>query len=226
VGWVITILPISIPLLAGIATVIALYLSKPEKKIPAFICAAIAIGVSTWNATQQYSSQSATAQVQTHVYDKLSLHTHRFLGGIADMIVYSTDGWLPNDESEFFSRRSVDLICHELNADALARVIPKRLWYVWFAETTQEYKNVLGDLLSNYSSRLIRAISDVERSTLLIVPIQWGQVRSIAQKRGWQYPPLLCYGLEDLIEESFVKLSALVGSVRRSYGVIISVPAT
>ncbi len=34
-------------------------------------------------------------------------------------------------------------------------------------------------------------------------------------QEGWLYPPLLCFGLEDLFEKSFAVLSVLFGEIKK-----------
>jgi hypothetical protein len=85
---------------------------------------------------------TATA-IEELTYKELSQHTFRFLSRISEMILYASDGWLPTNQTEFFSRRSVELICLELNPYALPIVEPRTTWSQLFAEETQRYKESL-----------------------------------------------------------------------------------
>jgi hypothetical protein len=105
VGW-------AIQLLAGIISIITLVLSKPDKKILAYVCAFM-IGVSMFlNVYRELSTERTAYGIQYLAYEKLSSHTHRFLNIISTMIEVASDGWLPSNKNEFFSKRSIDLICN------------------------------------------------------------------------------------------------------------------
>ncbi|MBI2486481.1 MAG: hypothetical protein HYW01_05905 [Deltaproteobacteria bacterium] len=135
------------------------------------------------------------------------------------MILRSSDGWLPTNEDEFFSCRSVDFICHGLDIDASAPFIPKQNWLQVIVVTTREYHDVLDTILRDYSAQLngglVRVVSAVERSMLLTFPRQRIEISRIDQQKGWQRPPLLCHGLEDLFEESFKNLHILYKEIQK-----------
>src|SRR5688500_5322298 len=102
----------------------------------------------------QLSSEKISEAIQAYVYDRLSGSTNRFVGDLGIMLAHASDGWLPRNKQEFFSKRSVDLICRWLNADGAAQVIPDRPWYVRFNEVSKEYEAVLVNSLNAYASRL------------------------------------------------------------------------
>jgi hypothetical protein len=119
-----------------------------------WIGVALLIPVTLWNAQKQVSSLRTTKAIQTLVYKELATSTYRYLSRISELIVEASDGWLPTTESEFFSRRSIDLLCRKLNVLAPANVTPARPWGQQIAEFTGEYKTVLSKVRVN--SRLSR----------------------------------------------------------------------
>ena len=173
----------------------------------------------SFSVVDKIAESRTSGQIQAHAFEKLSGENHGFLNVLSRMIAAASDGWLPQTKQKFFSRRSVDLICHQLNADAKAPTIPERSWRTWFGERTERYREALATILAEQGSHLdastVRAISEVERSTLLAFPPQWMRVHRIDQQEGWQRPPLLCFGVEDLFEDSFRKLAVLQEEVER-----------
>ena len=49
----------------------------------------------------QTASRRTTEAIQAFVYDRLSLHTVRFLDVVSNMLEEASDGWLPATEREF-----------------------------------------------------------------------------------------------------------------------------
>lgn len=211
-SWIITVI-------TTLGTILILIASAPKRKVLPLIGGSLITIVGIWQAYHQYSSQRTLIEIEAHVYEKLSLHTSRFLGVVSSMILRSSDGWLPSNEDEFFSRRSVDFICSGLNINASAPFIPKQSWLQVIVVTTQDYHNVLDSILRDYASQLngglVRAVSAVERSMLLTFPRQRMELSRIDQQKGWQRAPLLCYGLEELFEESFTNLHVLYREIRK-----------
>lgn len=164
--------------------------------------------------------QKNSDAIQTYVYGRLLQKTNNFLSIISQMVEEASDGWLPTTEREFFSRRSVDLICRELNADAPARVEPPQSWFRWFAQNMSEYKQLLIDLLKAHGTQLdtmlINSISAVEGSgTFAMIP----QYEAIRRTNPYirLFPPLLCHGdgVEALVEKDFATLFNFFEEVRR-----------
>jgi hypothetical protein len=87
------------------------------------------------------------------------------------MVFYGSDGWLPSNEEDFFSRRSVDVICSHLNLDATAPVLPDRPWRSWIAQSANEYRKSLNGVIQSHAqsldSALIKMITEVMNSPLL-----------------------------------------------------------
>jgi hypothetical protein len=169
----------------------------------------------------QRASQKTTEAIQAYVYNSLSAHNHSYLSMLGRMMGEATDGWLPQTQEEFFSRRAVNLICHNLNIDGEAPVIPKRPWYQFLQQQTKDYEDALAKLFGNHGAQmppsLIRSISTVLISTLLWWPgsvITSKQADRAMQEFNKAYkinrPPVLCLGLEQEIEKSFAALVGLL----------------
>ena len=75
------------------------------------------------------------------------------------MIYFSSDGWLPKTEDEFFSLKSADIICNHLNLDKIAPVLPERTWRRLIPQKAAEYKENLSKLLADYSQIMDAVIS-------------------------------------------------------------------
>jgi hypothetical protein len=172
-------------------------------------------------------SRKTAEAVQAHVYERLTQKTHHFLGLISNMIEDATDGWLPANESEFFSQRSGQLICRELNVDGPARVSPPQPWSHWFPQNIRDYKAMLAELIKAHSPQLdtalIAAMSKVEGSLALSFITQWQPIRK-TDDFARRYPPLLCYGegFLDLFMQDFGSLRMLFSEARkgaRKFGV-------
>jgi hypothetical protein len=168
----------------------------------------------------QTASRNTAAAIQSYVYDRLSLYTARFLDVLSNAIEEASDGWLPANEKEFFSRRSVDLICRELNTDKPGRVSPPQPWAAWFAWKVLEYKAALGDLLRSHGAQmdtsLINAVSHAEgAATFSLIP-QWTAAR-LTSKDLQAFPPLLCHGngVEDQVEKDFASLATLYAEIKK-----------
>lgn len=207
-------------LIAGLATALALFLSKPEKRVLAWITVFLIFLPSGWQAYNAYQTQRTNRELQEHLTKKLSGKTNSFLTLIRDMIFYSSDGWMPKTETDFFSSKSVDLICNHLNIDATAPVLPERTWRKWIAKQAKDYKMTLNHVLVESSGALdadlVRKISMVESSPLLsVLPNSAVVLPAIDRKYGWKRPPLLCPGAENLVEKELNKIYQLYREVRK-----------
>ena len=158
-----------------------------------------------------------TTQLQRRTYDKLSRATHSFLRVLSGMIVSASGGWIPATKKEFFSARVSNMICHELDVRAPAPMAGNRGFGELVSERARGYRETLGQVLAESGAVLdgdvVRAIYSVERSSLLAIAEQHpGVVTSLDQmerEHGIASPPLLCRGLEPLVEDSLLSLFEL-----------------
>ena len=68
----------------------------------------------SFSVVDKIAESRTSGQIQAHAFEKLSGENHGLLNVLSRMIATASDGWLPQTKQEFFSRRSVDLICHQL----------------------------------------------------------------------------------------------------------------
>lgn len=171
----------------------------------------------------QLSSRKTTDAIQAYVYNNLSGSTSNYLGLLGRMMGEASDEWLPQTQEEFFSRRTVNLICHNLNIEGEAPVFFKRQWFQYFQEESRNYEESVVKVFSNYvtqmSPSLITAISKVVISRLLSLPkevILFRRADQESKQLNKSYinrPPILCLGAEKEIEKSFAELSELMRDI-------------
>jgi hypothetical protein len=61
-----------------------------------------------------YTEERANKEIRSFVCKKLIVADNRFFSVLSDAIYRSSDGWLPINESEFFSERAVNQICQRI----------------------------------------------------------------------------------------------------------------
>lgn len=206
-----------IPLIAAAIALLTLFLSKPERKKLAWVTALVIVSYGTWQARGDYSDERTKVELQRRVYTKLSGGTNSFLDVLSAMIISSSDGWLPQNEEEFFSPRVARMLCSQLNTKKETDLASHRSFDRWFSESAKRYRQILVSMLAEHSSALdadfVKAISDVERSVLLQIGEQRQDVLVTQQRwqeqHGIESPPLLCWGLDPLVEDSLVSLRQL-----------------
>jgi hypothetical protein len=195
----------------------------------------IVLGAIILNYLVQYDSLQSHNEHRKVAYAKLSQGTSQFLSLIVEMITAASDGWLPANEGELFSRRSVDLICRHLNIDSqgprgvslgpedsaseLRRRFPEGMkWHERITYYTSRYRSILSKAIESYNccitSNLYKTIHELNNrlsgSTLLRVPEQWSMFKEINPT----FYPVLCANIEDHIEVIFNKLSIVVSEIR------------
>jgi hypothetical protein len=164
----------------------------------------------------QLAAKKTAEGIQEHVYQRLYRESYGFMALISSILEEASDGWLPANESEFFSRRSISMFCRELNTDGPARVSPPQHWSTWFPRRMQEYKTTLTELIKAHSPQLdpalLNAMSKVERShTFAFIPQMQRARQTDKSKPISDYPPLFCYGtgFVDMVLKDFEDLSTL-----------------
>jgi hypothetical protein len=147
------------------------------------IVVAIALNILVhWDSARTYNEHRKVA------YERLSQGTSQFLSLIAEMITAASDGWLPMNEGELFSRRSIDLICHNLNIDGQGpeefsfgpqdsmsdfyRKFPQGMkWYERIESSTNRHRSILNKAIESYSccitSNLYKNIYELDKSLAL-----------------------------------------------------------
>lgn len=166
----------------------------------------------------QLASQKTTDAIQAYVYEELSLRTSRYLTILGQMIAEASDGWIPSNLEEFFSTKSVNLMCRWLNAEGKAPAYPSEPWYLYFAGNSKAYGNALANVLNSYASRLspvlIDSVSSVASSALVGLTPLLPPTYRVSKEFGWKPSPMICaHILDPHYEKAFTQLSALVKQI-------------
>ena len=143
-------------IVAGVAASLTLFLSKPERKKLAILTAALILLPAIWQAYRVYDAHRAERELSKYMTNRLSSKTNHFLTLLRDMIYYSSDGWLPKSETDFFSQHAAEVICCHLNLDNDAPVLPAQSWRHLFAQNAREYKETIHEVLTG-SKELLSA---------------------------------------------------------------------
>lgn len=205
-------------ILAAIASVLALFSTKPNKKWFAYIAALIMLVVSGWQGYSIYKKDIDSQALKKHEYSELHTETNKILSIISRMLVESSSGKLPKKEEDIFSVQVAYDLCWHLNVESYALVIPDRIWLLWISQEIEEVSSRLNSIISNYGSVLpastIDSVSKVLSSFLFNFPQQFNEVRKYDKQKGHQRPPILCPGLENLMYESLIEIKELYDEMR------------
>jgi hypothetical protein len=202
-----------IPPLTVAGTVLLRLSSTPERPLLAYFAAGLLIAGSMVGTASAWRNSLARLALQEHAYKELETSTRSLLSLVSQIIVYSSDGWLPSSEDEFFSSHTVTLVCSHLNIEARAPVLPDRDWLTWIVQQTKEAQDQYISVLSAHGSlldhELIRALTSVRDSSFLTYPSQRVSLQVIDRQKGWQRPPLLCYGAKEITDKFLSQLHTL-----------------
>jgi len=202
-----------IPLASAVAGCIAFWLSKPDRRWLAAVGTLLVAGSATREAVRVRSEMTTAYETRSVVHRQLISKTDSILDSISQMLLQASDGWLPNTEAEFFSSRTADLICNHLNISKQAPVLPRQDWRARIHDVFSDYKKTLRSTLEQtplvLEADLVRAIDKVAESTLLDIGIQMRGVANGDRERGIERAPLLCWGLEPLVEDSLIGMRKL-----------------
>jgi len=173
----------------------------------------------------QLASKRTTEAIQPHAQKRLSGATRAYLTFIRDLLFFGSDGWIPKNEEEFFSLRAAAVICGQLDISKLAPVLPARSWRNWIAESANQYRKALDEILRDYpgflDSELVRKITLVDNLTLFTLSTSLLLTPQINRELGVRFPPLICKGVETAIEKDLIALFSLYKEIRlneRRYG--------
>jgi hypothetical protein len=205
-------------ILAALASILALFSTRPNKKWLAYIAAFIMISVALWQGYSEYKKDVDNKALKKHIYSELHTESNRILSLVSRMIVESSSGVIPTKEEEFFSDQVAYDLCWHLNFETDAPVIPKRKWLVWMSQEIKDVGSNLNLIISNYGSVLpastIDSISKVLGSFLFNFPQHFNALRNYDKHEGNQRPPILCPGLEDLMHESLIEIKELYNQIK------------
>lgn len=203
-----------IPLVSAIGACIAFFFSKPKRLWLVFIAVFCVTFAASYDAVNKYRDLQTKREIRNSVHKKLIKSTDGFLDFLSDMIFCSSGGYLPHTEDEFFSSQIALMICRELNISLPAPFnISEEIWRNRIHYVFKNYENVLRSSLDKSAlfldSDLIKAIDDVSSCYLLRIGKQLNFIYQVDKKYGWEREPVLCWGLEPLVEESLSQIHTL-----------------
>jgi hypothetical protein len=158
-------------------------------------------------------------EVRNSIHKELIQNTDSFLDFLSVMIFRSSGGKLPHTENDFFSSPVALMICRELDISLPAPVLPEQTWRNRIHDIFKNYKTVLRSSLKNSAihldSDLIKAIDAVSNCALLGIGEQLIISYQVEQRYGLERAPILCWGLEPLVEESLSQIYTLFSILKK-----------
>ena len=192
-----------------ISVIVALFtlcLSKPENKKLAWITGTLILIIGVLQIYIGIKELRARHEVELYVVEELIRETDNYFDVLSYAIVYGTDSWLPETSEDFFSKKVANIISYELNIETEAPIFPKMTWREYIGNRSKSYREVLRNILDSHSSqldkKLIKTIKTIERAPLLSIAEQRIQIYQFDMVENIHRPPLLCWGLESLVEDS------------------------
>jgi hypothetical protein len=208
------------PIVAAIVAVLTLILAQPSNKWLAGLTVFLILGLGGWQAYNAYQNRRTHLEISSEIDRVLYRQTRQYLTVLRDMIFYSSDGWLPSNEDEFFSRKTANLICNSLNINLEAPVLPKRTWRQWIAQISEKYRKELTGLFQNYAQslnpELLNLIREVSGSNFRLWSAHIVLASAVDRQLGIMRRPTFCPGIEPLVEGDLGKIRALYIFVRRN----------
>jgi hypothetical protein len=206
-----------IPVVAGLAALGALYASQPQNRRLAHVSAFLMVFIAGWQGYSSYKNWETQGTVAKYAHSRLYAATYSLVEMFHRMTVEASDGWLPSIDDELFSAQAAKLVCQNLNLDAQAPVVPERSWLVRIHQQTRDSKEEFDSVLNSYAplldDNLLKSAINLRRSFLLNFPAQWVLRRQIDANKGYERPPLLCFGIETLMQESLQELRSLYQTI-------------
>jgi len=206
-------------LLATAAAGFTLFHSKPERRGLAWLTLALMIFAGTWQAAAQFFEEQHKQEIERQAIGKLVFANNQFMDLLSEMIFASSGAWLPKTEAQFLSAPVAQLVCRELNMSAQAPELPAAAWWSYVARRTTAYKESLDRIRTDSGPyldiRTLHLIDKVSQSVALAHWPEMANVHALNGERKWNLPPLLCWGLEQQIGESFAAVRELRSSVSK-----------
>ena len=155
--------------------------------------------LTAWQCYATYQGWMKERAVQKYDYLRIEETTIDMLRMISAIIQYSTDGWLPTNNDEFFSERTATLISRNLNIQMQAPVFPGKTWMAWMLYESDRTKKELDDYVNmsrtSLDAEVFQAIVNFNGSFLLFIPRHEVSLRnhiSVPSGEKVQFPPVLC----------------------------------
>jgi hypothetical protein len=145
--WIIT-------LIASLIAIGTLCVSQPQKPYWQTVTILLIILSGIVSSITQYAENDYRKVVAARIMKQVYGETHKFSYDISQMIVYSSDGWIPQNADEFYSQKTVDTICTHLDLDKDAPVVPRIPWWIWVEGETKTFEEAI-DRITFYNSEYI-----------------------------------------------------------------------
>jgi hypothetical protein len=186
------------------------------------------------SAYQTYQNQRELGRrdaARRQVYLQLAEASGAFGSALA-MMAFNASGpadWYPTNEEELYSRKSVDLICDQLDQLAMAPTFPKTSWASYISEQTLLFHSRLNRAFDSHSDVLdqetIEGLSALERAAFFFSQFEggptWiaelngtGEIPNIALCSGGMKQPVeaafsTLYGFHKLVTKTARELNSL-----------------
>lgn len=162
-----------LPILGAVAAAVSLFLSRPERPRWAYAALVLLLLTAGWQAANEHAVQRTTLALQQRAHSKLIGATNQILNVLRHLIAASSDGWVPENEAQFLSERSIAGICDHLDIDILAMTIPTQPLWRWAGtevlKAQNTYRQVLADSGLYLDAELIEAVNAVESGNVLVL---------------------------------------------------------
>lgn len=203
-----------IPIISAAVAALGVLRSRPRNRAWAWASVALVLLIGTWQAYREYKADLTKSQLRRRAYQLLVYETAGFASHLSELVVRSSDGWLPGNDGELFSARTAHMVCSELDITKNAPIIQRTSLLNWAVDRNRSFSSAIHRALTEDSTALdadmVRILSKVERAFYLEFANNRFQLTSFDQSHNVLRPPLMCWGLEPLASESFSNFLALI----------------
>jgi hypothetical protein len=152
---------------SAVASTVGLFVSTPERLTAAIVTAGFTLLVGGWQSYQELGKTHVSQELLRPAIGQLLLQLRGFLEVLSEGLVRGSDQWLPQTVNEFFSPRTAEVICRELNIERSTPIDPPRPYDTWLDETSQRFRAVHRQVRQEaghyLDADLIRAIGAIEK---------------------------------------------------------------
>ncbi len=134
-------------ILVVLASVAALYLSKPQRPWLAHAATLILLVAGGWQIHERKQSDARVKLVSEYIDREVGIAVAQYLDLLQKMTFYGSDGWLPANEEEFFSEKTAEILAHHVNIDERAPVLPSVTWRAEVHLRGTALRKMVSDLL-------------------------------------------------------------------------------
>ncbi len=209
----------------GLAAILALYLSNPERPLIAILASVLIAGSTAWQTWRDYKNEQTQIHIERHVIDQLSKRVNAFLSVLSDAAVRGADEFIPDTDEKFFSLDMSNLICREINVWESKPVAPGFLAES-IAHEARKFGVEIGLMVDAHADHMpiaiLEAVTRVKSGSGIGTLQTAAMSHPVDKKYGITRAPLLCWGFEPLVADLLSDVHKLVQSLRearRKYGI-------